>query len=179
MARAKTRKTTAKPRGRKTAPKRTTTKAKVKASVAKRAVAKPKRPAARAPRRAATPKDPNAALRALAQHIIAVSLTDDDERILGLYAADIESSEAGQPPAIGLDALRAKFAGWRSMTTATHFEPRRVCADGNVIMIEWVGHVTLAASGRQAEMREVAIHEIKNGKIAREAFYYNPAALAG
>jgi ketosteroid isomerase-like protein len=118
-------------------------------------------------------------MRALARHIVDVSLGHDDEAILALYASDIESSEAGQPAAVGIDALRAKFAGWRSMTTDTSFEPRRVLVDGNVIVIEWVGRVTLAASGRQAELHEVAVHEIKNGKIAREAFFYNPAALAG
>jgi ketosteroid isomerase-like protein len=118
-------------------------------------------------------------MRALARHIVDVSLSNDDEAILGLYAADIESSEAGQPPAVGIEALRAKFAGWRSMTTDNVFEPRRVVVDGTVIVIEWLGRVTLAASGRQAEIHEVAVHEIRNGKIAREAFFYNPAALAG
>jgi ketosteroid isomerase-like protein len=118
-------------------------------------------------------------MRALAQHIIDVSLSHDDEAILALYADDVESIEAGQPAASGIEALRAKFAGWRSMTTDNVFEPRRVVVDGNVIVIEWVGRVTLAASGRQAELHEVAVHEIRNGKIAREAFFYDPAALAG
>jgi len=57
--------------------------------------------------------------------IVDVSLSNDDEAILGLYADDIESSEAGQPAQVGIDALRAKFAGWRSMTTNNAFEPRR------------------------------------------------------
>ena len=30
-----------------------------------------------------------------------------------------------------------------------------------MIVIEWVGRVTLAASGRQAELHEVAVHEIR------------------
>jgi ketosteroid isomerase-like protein len=79
---------------------------------------------------------------------------------------------------VGVDALRAKFAGWRGMVTDTSFEPRRVLVDGNVVVIEWVGRVTLAASGRQAELHEVAVHEIRDGRIAREAFFYNPAVLA-
>jgi ketosteroid isomerase-like protein len=116
-------------------------------------------------------------MRAFARHIVEVTLANDDEATLALYASDVESSEAGQPAAVGLDALRSKFAGWRSLTTDTSFEPRRVCVDGNVIVIEWFGRVTLAASGRRAEMHEVAIHEIRDGKIAREAFFYNPAAL--
>ena len=170
MARTKTRKATRKP-AKKAATKRPT---------AKRVAAKPNakaRPRARAARPTRNAADSTTAMRALAQHIIDVSLAGDDEAILALYASDVESSEAGQPPAVGLEALRAKFEGWRSMTTANVFEPRRLVVDGNTIVIEWLGRVTLAASGRQVEMREVAIHEIRDGKIAREAFYYNPAVL--
>lgn len=169
MARAKTKKKAAVKPGR--------TKAVKRGAARKRPVAVKKKPAK--PRKAKGGASTPAAMRALAQHIIDVSLTHDDEAILGLYAADIESSEAGQPAAVGIEALRAKFAGWRSMTTDNVFEPRRVVVDGNVIVIEWMGRVTLAASGRQAEIHEVAVHEIRNGKIAREAFFYNPAVLAG
>jgi ketosteroid isomerase-like protein len=63
------------------------------------------------------------------------------------------------------------------MVTDAHFEPRRVCVDGNTIVIEWVGDVTLAASGQRAKLHEVAIHEIRDGKIAREAYFYDPASL--
>jgi ketosteroid isomerase-like protein len=150
-----------------------TAKRKTAARAAKRPATKAKRPVARRP--AAGGSD---AVRAFAQRIIDVTLGDNDAEMLGLYAEDVESSEAGQPPMVGLDALRGKLAGWRSMTTDTSFEPRRVLVDGNTIMIEWVGRVTLTASGRRAELHEVAVHEIRNGKIAREAFFYNPAALA-
>ena len=64
------------------------------------------------------------------------------------------------------------------MVSDSSFEPRRVAVDGNVIMIEWVGNVTLRADGRRAELHEVAVHEVRDGKIVREAFFYNPAALA-
>jgi ketosteroid isomerase-like protein len=147
-------------------------------TTAKRKPAAKKRPAARGAAGRRGTSGAGAATRAFAQRIIDATLVDRDEDILALYAEQIESSEAGQPPAVGLDALRAKYAGWRGMTSDTHFEPHRVVVDGNVIVIEWIGRVTLATSGRQVEMREVAVHEIENGKIVREAFYYNPAVLA-
>ncbi len=179
MARTKARKTAGKS-AKKTAAKRTAT----RRTTAKRVALKPKvkakrnlRAGAKGARPARRPADASAAMRALAQHIIAVSLAGDDDAILALYAPDVESTEAGQPPAVGIDALRAKFDGWRSMTTDNVFEPRRLVVDGDTIVIEWLGRVTLTASGRQVEMREVAIHEIRDGKIAREAFYYNPAVL--
>jgi len=121
--------------------------------------------------------DPNEALRALAQRIVDVTLSNNEEAILALYAPNVESCEAGNPPSYGIEALKQKFAGWGAMVTDSVFLPRSVNADGKTIVIEWDGKVTLAASGRLAELREVAVHEIENGKIVRERFYYDPAAL--
>jgi uncharacterized protein (TIGR02246 family) len=145
---------------------------------AKRSTAK-KKPAIRARRttRAAAPRSSDA-VRALARRIVAVTTASDDEATLALYADDVESTEQGQPTMRGIDSIRQKFAGWRSMVSEAHFEPRRVCVDGNTIVIEWIGRVTLAASGKQAEMHEVAIHEIRDGKIVREAYFYDPSALS-
>jgi len=145
---------------------------------AKRSTAKKKTATrARKKTRAATPRSSDA-VRALARRIVAVTAANDDEATLALYAADVESTEQGQPTMRGIDSIRQKFVGWRSMVSAAHFEPRRVCVDGNTIVIEWVGSVTLAASGKQAQLHEVAIHEIRNGKIAREAYFYDPSTLS-
>jgi len=145
---------------------------------AKRSTAK-KKPASRARKtaRAAAPRSSDA-VRTLARRIVALTTANDDEATLALYAADVESTEQGQPPMRGIDSIRQKFAGWRNMVSEAHFEPRRVCVDGNTIVIEWVGSVTLAASGKQAQLHEVAIHEIRNGKIAREAYFYDPSSLS-
>lgn len=127
-------------------------------------------------RRPAAPRrDP---VRELARRIVDVTVANDDEAAFALYGVDIESAEPGQPPMRGIGAIRQKYAGWRQMTSATRFEPRRMCVDGNTIMIEWVGTVTLAGSGKTVELRELAIHEVENGKIARETYYYDPSVLA-
>lgn len=148
------------------------------AKPARRAVARKPRPGAKAPAERGTSVAASDATRALARRIIELTTANDDEATFALYAADIESVEMGQPPMHGIQAIRDKFAGWRKMVSDARFEPRRVCVDGNTIVIEWVGQMTLADSGKQAEMHEVAIHEILDGKIVREAFFYNPAALA-
>lgn len=163
--------------------------ARPKATRAKAASKKPSRVKARAPKRSvakaarrpparkagATAADP---IRMLARRIVDVTKANDDEAAFALYASDVESLEPGQPPMRGLDAIRQKYAGWRNMVSEAHFEPRRVCVDGNTVVIEWSGDVTLAGSGHRARMHEVAIHEIRNGKIVREAYFYDPAALA-
>ena len=160
---------------------RTAKKAVAKKTVAKKAVRTvKKRTAAKAkPPRAAKPAAPSAdqAMRALAKRIVQLTEINDDEGSFALYADNIESKEMGMPPQVGLEAIRQKFQMWRNMVRDAKFRARRVWVDGNTIIIEWDGRVTLAANGREAELAEVAVHEIQNGKIVRECFYYNPAAL--
>jgi len=171
---------------------------KAKQVVAKRAVKKaaPKKAASKkaapkkvAAKRAAAPKpkvvtrtvtkttDRNAALRALAQRIVDVTVANDEAGMFALYDAQVESQEANNPPSVGVDALREKFASFAQMITDGVFLPRSIAADGRTIIIEWDGRMTLAASGRIVELREVAVHEIENGKIVRERFFYDPAVL--
>jgi ketosteroid isomerase-like protein len=183
VATTKTRKSARKSAG----PKKTAARAgKAKASKAKasKAKARPRkavrvsRPARRPPARKGPAPSASDAMRALARRIIDLTIKNDDESTLALYAADVESTEMGQPPLRGIDAIRGKFAGWRNMVSDSSFAPRRVCVDGNTIVIEWVGSMTMAGTGKQVEMHEVAIHEIRDGKIAREAYFYNPGAMA-
>lgn len=156
-----------------------------RAKSAKPRAAKPK--AAKAAARPAAPKvvtktvevDRNRALRELAQRIVDVTIANDDDAMLALYADSIESTEASNPPSVGIDAIKQKFAMWRGMVSDAVFTPVSVIADGRTIVIEWQGRVTLAASGRVAEMNEVAVHEIANGKIVKERFYYDPSVLQG
>ncbi len=147
----------------------------------KKAPARRSKPAAKAaPRRAATRTvtvDKHAALRAFAQRIVAVTVSNDDAGMMSLYADAIESKEANNPPSVGIQAIRDKFAMWRGMASDAVFRPRSVLADGRTIVIEWEGRVTLAATGRIVDFHEVAVHEIAGGKIVRERFYYDPAVL--
>lgn len=141
------------------------------------AKAKPARVAAKPrPAKPAAPS-PGQAMRALAKRIVQLTEASDDQGSFALYGDNIESKEMGMEPTVGLDAIRQKFVMWRNMVSDAKFHARRVWVDGNTIIIEWDGRVTLAANGRQAELAEVAVHEIENGKIVRECYYYNPAAL--
>jgi len=153
------------------------TKRKKKASRSAKRSAGKKRPARKRGGAKAKARGGSADLRAFARRIVAVTQSNDDEATLALYADDVESTEQGQQPMRGIDSIRQKFAGWRSMVSDAHFEPRRVCVDGNTIVIEWVGDVTLTASGNRAQLHEGAIHEVRDGKITREAYFYDPSAL--
>jgi len=123
--------------------------------------------------------DRNRALRELAQRIVDLTVANDDAATLALYADNVESKEASNPASVGIDAIKQKFVMWRGMVSDATFTPRSVVADGRTIVIEWVGRVTLAASGRNVELDEVAVHEIAGGKIVKERFYYDPQLLQG
>jgi ketosteroid isomerase-like protein len=148
---------------------------------AKRRVAAKRPPARRTSattaRPPSPPPDPLREMRELAKRIIDVTMANDDDATLALYADNVESVERGAPPMVGIDAIKQKFQMWRGMTSRAEFHPRKVCVDGNVIMIEWEGTVTLSPSGKTVTLEEVAVHEIENGKIARERFYYDPSVL--
>jgi ketosteroid isomerase-like protein len=156
--------------------KKTSAKAGAKKTAAKRMSAK--RPAARRTAPALRPPAPRPdPVRSLAKQIVAVTLANDDDATLALYADNVESIERGQPPMVGIDAIKQKFNMWRGMTSSTDFRVRRMTVDGNTIMIEWEGDVTLSPSGKQVKLEEVAVHEIENGKIVRERFYYDPSVM--
>jgi ketosteroid isomerase-like protein len=140
-----------------------------------RRVAKRARLAAKPATQRATPRvDP---IRELAKKIVDLTVTNNDEGAFALYADNVISREMGQPPMTGIDAIKQKFAMWRGMVSDSTFRAANVWVDGNTIVIEWDGRVTLAPSGRVVNLQEIAIHEIEGGKIARERFYYDPAVL--
>jgi len=115
-------------------------------------------------------------VRQFAQRIVDLTIKHDDEGAFALYAPDVQSAEPGQPATVGIEAIKQKFAGWHSMAPQATWRARSVTVDGNTIAIEWEGDVTFA-TGKQAVLNEVAIHEVENGKIVRERFYYDRTVL--
>ena len=122
---------------------------------------------------AAPPRNP---VRELAQRIVDLTVKQDDEGCLALYAPNVESVEPGQPPMVGIEAIKQKFAGWRAMAPQSTWRARTVCVEGNTIVIEWTGDVNFA-TGKQTTLNEVAVHEVEDGKIVRERFYYDRTAI--
>jgi ketosteroid isomerase-like protein len=127
----------------------------------------------RAARRAAVTNP----VRELAQRLAELTVNHEDEKAFAFYADNVESSEAGMPAVVGIDAIKQKFAMWRGMVSDSTWRARNVWVDGSAIIIEWAGRITFAATGKQVNFNEVAIHEVENGKIVRERFYYDPSVM--
>jgi ketosteroid isomerase-like protein len=140
---------------------------------AKRAPAKKK--AARKKTAAKRP-DPAAALAAFARRIVKITAANGD--YMSLYSPDVVSEEPMGEPVQGLAGLAEKAKGWEQMQEGVTWVARSVATDprSGTVVIEWDCQVKLRG-GPTVPMKEVAIHQVKNGKIVAERYYYNPASL--
>jgi ketosteroid isomerase-like protein len=150
--------------------------AKKKRSAKKKGAAKkrsaPKRSGGK--KRAAAPS-----LDALARKIVRLSQLPafGMAEIKSLYNEDCVSQEGTGNVDRGYAGLEEKGKRWAQMQSGTTWKATNVWVGGKTICIEWDATVT-TRDGRTVKFPEVAVHEIKNGKIQNERFYYNPMALA-
>jgi len=129
----------------------------------------------KAPKKAAKRPGPGPA-EALARKIVKVA-NDPGFPFETLYADDCISTEATGESFHGHAGLAQKMRNWNSMQESSTWRARNVLVKGSVIVIEWEATVKLR-DGRSVPMHEVAVHEVRGGKIAAERYYYNPLALA-
>ncbi len=128
-------------------------------------------------RKPASRKKPVAnSLEAVARRIVEATVKPEKFEIKALYTTDCSSQEAAGEPEVGHAGLELKLKRWETMQKGTTWRARSISFGKNRICIEWDAKVTLNDE-RIVPLTEVAIHEIRGGKIARERFYYNPMAL--
>ncbi|MBU6283513.1 nuclear transport factor 2 family protein [bacterium] len=116
-------------------------------------------------------------LRRIARAIVTSTSVHDEKRMLALYADSIESQEASQLPVYGIEAMKLKAEQWRKMVADSRWHARNMWCDGQTIIIEWEAQLTLRPGNRKVLLREIAVHEIRAGKIVRERYYYDPSVL--
>ena len=133
----------------------------------------------RAPKKKGAKRAAATSLDALARKIVKMTQKPDfaPADLSVLYAEDCSSQEASGQIALGLDGLEDKLKRWEQMQSGTKWTARNVWTGPKSICIEWDAAVK-TRDGRTVNLREVAVHEIKDGKIQRERFYYNPMDLA-
>ena len=101
------------------------------------------------------------------------------EAINTLYSPDIVSIEsmgnAEMPREIkGVDAVRQKNQWW-----AANNEVHSATVDGPFVgdgkfAVYYNYDVTFKPMSKRMKMEEVALYTVKNGKVVREQFFYNP-----
>ena len=136
----------------------------------KKTARKPARKKAAAPRLSA--------VESLARKIIQSTTGDPTQfSFADLYAEGATSTEATGETVTGFAGLEQKLRQWESMQEHTVWKPINVFVNPDAICVEWDAEVKLR-DGRVVNLRETAVHAVKNGKIVAERYYYNPTALA-
>jgi ketosteroid isomerase-like protein len=136
--------------------------------------------AARAPRTRpakAAPRGKGASAEQVAQLIVKLTAANGPYDLEQLYTDDCISREATGEPTRGRAALEAKFRGFQAMVKKQRWKALHVFVAGDTICIEWHGEIELA-DGRRVVLDEVAVHELEDGRIGSERFYYDPSVLA-
>lgn len=114
---------------------------------------------------------------ALARKIVRYANQPDRLDLTEIYAEACVSREPQGPPVSGLAGLREKNAGWESIVHSQNWTAVNTFVKGNRICIEWHCDLKLQ-DGRELELEEVALHEVRGGKIVSERYYYDPSVLA-
>lgn len=125
---------------------------------------------------AAAQKTPS--IEAIARKIVRATTNPAQLKLGDLYSESCTSLEAGSTePTVGLAGLADKLAWWESITEDQTWKPRNVWTKGNTIAIQWDAEVKFR-DGRTIQFDEVAVHEVRGGKIVAECYYYDPTLFA-
>ncbi len=117
------------------------------------------------------------AVELLARKIVRATHNPSHFKASDFYAENCVSREAAGDPASGIAGIEAKMQEWNKFQESSTWKARNVFVKGNTICIEWEAEVKLRG-GPVVHFEEIAVHEVKNGKIAAERYYYDPATLA-
>lgn len=113
----------------------------------------------------------------VARRIIKAASDFSSVTLEDLYAeACISVEPGGGAPAEGIDAIRAKAAGFEAELESGTWNARNQWVKGNTIAIEWEAQLRFK-NGRSVTLEEIAVHEIRGGKIVAERYYYDPAVV--
>lgn len=108
-----------------------------------------------------------------------VKAHQESKAIDELYHPDIVSIEAGgeMRESKGADACRGKAEWFNSQ-----FENKGVGVLGpypndDKFAVHYVYHLTTKEGGHNFDMSEIALYQVKDGKIVWEKFYYDPSLM--
>jgi hypothetical protein len=113
----------------------------------------------------------------LARKIVRFANQREKIDLTELYSETCVSRGPQRVEVSGIPALRAKFDDWDAVVTSQKWTARNTFVKGNRICIEWQCQLTLR-DGRELDFEEVAVHEVRGGRIVAERYYYDPSVLA-
>src|SRR5918994_5746262 len=100
------------------------------------------------------------------------------EAIAKLYSPKIVSiepvgSETMPAEMTGIEAIRQKNEQWFENYEVNSAEVNGPFVGGDQFAVQYVSDTTFKPTGQRSTMSEMALYTVKDGKIAREQFFYN------
>ena len=89
----------------------------------------------------------------------------------------IESSGSPEMPAemSGIDAIRGKHQWWEANNDVHSMEVNGPYVGEDQFAVRFTFDSTFKPTGQRRSLTEMALYTVKDGKIVREEFFYNPA----
>jgi ketosteroid isomerase-like protein len=101
------------------------------------------------------------------------------EAVNKLYSPKIVSIESSGSPEMpaemsGLDAIRGKHQWWEENNQVHSMEVNGPYIGEGQFAVQFTFDTTFKPTGQRNSMTEMALYTVKDGKIVREQFFYNP-----
>jgi ketosteroid isomerase-like protein len=123
-----------------------------------------------------------ASTAAVAQELVALCREGRSlDAVNQLYSpriVSIESSGSPEMPAEmnGLDAIRGKHQWWEANNDVHSMEVNGPYLGEGQFAVQFTFDSTFKPTGQRRTMTEMALYTVKDGRIVREQFFYNPAS---
>jgi ketosteroid isomerase-like protein len=121
-----------------------------------------------------------ASTAAIAQELVTLCREGRNlEAVDKLYSPRIVSVESSGTPEMpaemsGLDAIRGKHEWWDDNNEIHSVQVNGPFLGENQFAVQFSFDATFKPTGQRQSMTEMALYTVRDGKIVREEFYYNP-----
>jgi ketosteroid isomerase-like protein len=121
-----------------------------------------------------------ASTAAIAQELVALCRQGRNlDAVNKLYSPKIVSIESSGSPEMpaemnGLDAIRGKHQWWEENNQVHSIEVNGPYVGEGQFAVQFTFDATFKPTGQRNSMTEMALYTVKDGKIVREQFFYNP-----
>lgn len=121
-----------------------------------------------------------ASTAAIAQELVALCREGRNlEAVNQLYSPRIVSLESSGSPDMpaemtGIDAIRGKHEWWDANNEIHSVQVNGPFVGENQFAVQFSFDATFKPTGQRQSLTEMALYTVKDGKIVREEFYYNP-----
>jgi ketosteroid isomerase-like protein len=122
-----------------------------------------------------------ASTAAVAQELVALCREGRNlDAVNRLYSPRIHSVESTGSPEMpaemdGIEAIRGKHEWWETNNEVHSVEVNGPFLGDNQFAVQFTWDATFKPTGERKKMTEMALYTVKDGKIVREHFFYNPA----